>query len=175
MTTATKNTIVGIFHDRGRAQEAVRALKQAGFLDDQIGLLAPGSDENAPSLDTATNSKAAEGTIIGAATGAGVGALWAIGIAAQVLPVIGPVVAGGILMSVLASAGGAAAAGTVVGGLVGLGIPQDEADDYEREVHSGSTLVTVKADNRETEAWQILQRYQANFREQAIESGSMSR
>ena len=175
MTTATKNTIVGIFRDRARAQEAVRSLKLAGFRDDQIGLLAPGSDEDAPSLDTATNSKAAEGTIIGAASGAGAGALWALGIAAGVLPVIGPAVAGGLLMSVLASAGGAAAAGTIVGGLVGLGIPQDEASDYENEVHSGSTLVTVQADNRETEAWKILQRYQANFREHAIGSGSMSR
>ena len=170
MTTATSNTIVGIYRDRARAQEAVRALKQAGFRDDQIGLLSPGHDENAPALDQATNSKVAEGSIIGAATGAGAGALWALGIAAGILPVIGPVVAGGLLMSVIASAGGAAAAGTIVGGLVGLGIPEDEANVYEGEVRSGSTLVTVQADNRETEAWQVLQRFGANFRENAIDS-----
>jgi hypothetical protein len=170
MTTATSNTIVGIFRDRAQAQESVRALKQAGFRDEQIGILSPGHDGNEPAIDDATNSKIGEGSIIGAATGAGAGALWALGIAAGVLPVIGPAVAGGILMSVLASAGGAAMAGTLVGGLVGLGIPQDEASAYEGEVHSGSTLVTVRADNREMEAWQILQRYNANFRETPIGS-----
>ena len=173
MTTATSNTIVGIFRDRSRAQEAVRSLKQAGFRDDQIGILSPGHDNDSPSLDQATNSKVAEGSAIGAAAGAGAGALWALGISAGVLPVIGPAVAGGLLMSVLASAGGAAAAGTIVGGLVGLGIPDDDARAYEGEVRSGSTLVTVNADNRETAAWQILQRYGANFRESAISPSSM--
>ena len=176
MTTATSNTIVGIFRDRSRAQEAVRALKQSGFRDNQIGVLSPGHDGDSPSLDQATNSKVAEGSMIGAATGAGAGALWALGIAANVLPVIGPAVVGGVLMSILASAGGAAAAGTVVGGLVGLGIPDDDAKAYEGEVRSGSTLVTVNADNRDTEAWQVLQRYGANFRESAIgTSPSMGR
>ena len=171
MTTATSNTIVGIFRDRSRAQEAVRALKQGGFRDDQIGILSPGHDDS-PSLDQATNSKVVEGSAIGAATGAGAGALWALGISAGVLPVIGPAVAGGLLMSVLASAGGAAAAGTLVGGLVGLGIPDDDARAYEGEVRSGSTLVTVNADNRETAAWQTLQRYGANFRESAISNSA---
>jgi len=175
MTTATSNTIVGIFRDRSRAQEAVRALKNAGFRDNQIGVLSPGHDAESPSLDQATNSKVAEGSLIGAATGAGAGALWALGISAGVLPVIGPAVAGGLLMSILASAGGAATAGTIVGGLVGLGIPDDEARAYEGEVRSGSTLVTVNADNRDTEAWQILQRYNANFRESAISSTSTRR
>ena len=83
---------------------------------------------------------------------------------------IGPAVAGGILMSVIASAGGAAAAGTLVGGLIGLGVPEDDATAYEGEVRAGSTLVTVRADNREMEAWQILQRHDANFREQQVGS-----
>jgi hypothetical protein len=170
MTTSTSHTIVGIFRNRSRAQEAVRALKQAGFRDDQIGFLSPGYDGNEMAIDDATNSRIGEGSVIGAAAGAGAGALWALGIAANVLPVIGPAVAGGILMSVLASAGGAAAAGTLVGGLIGLGIPEDEASAYDGEVRAGSTLVTVQADDREMEAWQVLQRYDANFREEPIGS-----
>lgn len=170
MTTATSNTIVGIFRERARAQEAVRALKQAGFQEDQIGFLSPGHDGNEMAIDGATNSKVGEGSIIGAATGAGAGALWALGIAANILPIIGPAVAGGILIAVVASAGGAAAAGTLVGGLIGLGIPEDAATAYEGEIRAGSTLVTVRADDREMEARQILQRCHANFRGDPIGS-----
>ena len=67
-------------------------------------------------------------------------------------------------MSVIASAGGAAEAGTIVGGLIGLGVPLDEANYYESEVRSGRTLVTVKADTRNAEAWSILQRHGATMR-----------
>jgi len=163
MTTSTRSTVVGVFADRGQSQEAVRALKQAGFRDDQIGVVAQGHEKDA--TDNATGSKAAEGSVIGATTGAGVGALWALGIAAGMLPAIGPVVAGGLLMSVLASAGGAAAAGAIVGSLIGLGIPEEEAHYYEGEFKAGRTLVTVKAEGRETEAWSILHRHGAYNRQ----------
>ena len=52
-------------------------------------------------IDYVTNSRIGEGSVIGAAAGAGRRPV-ALGIAAGILPVIGPAVAGGILMSVLA-------------------------------------------------------------------------
>jgi len=148
-------TVVGVFADRSRAQEAVRALKQAGFRDDQIGVVGR-NDKNEATVANASGTHAAEGAGIGAATGAGVGALWALGIAAGMLPAIGPVIAGGLLASVLASAAGGAAIAGVVGALIGLGVPEDEAHYYEGEFKSGRTLVTVKSEGRSTEAWSIL-------------------
>jgi uncharacterized protein (TIGR02271 family) len=97
--------------------------------------------------------------MVGAATGVGVGALWAIGIAAGLLPAIGPVIAGGLLASVVASAAGGAAVGGIVGALIGLGIPEEEAEFYESEVKAGRTMVTVKAGERHAEAMAILQRH----------------
>ena len=55
------------------------------------------------------------------------------------------------------AAAGAAVIG-LVGALVGLGIPEEDARYYESEVRGGRFLVTVAADSREAEAWAILRR-----------------
>jgi len=162
MATTQRSTVVGVFHDRNHAQEAVRALRQAGFQEDQIGVVARDNEASATTETTkAKGSHAGEGAAIGVAAGAGTGALWALGIAAGLLPAIGPVIAGGLLASILASAAGGAAVAGIVGALIGLGIPEEEAKYYEGEVHSGRTLVTVRADGRYDEAWTILQRHGA--------------
>jgi hypothetical protein len=163
-TAASSSTVVGVFPDRSRAEEAVRELRKVGFLDSQIGVVSqerdPARAGNEPSADRATNSKLAEGSALGAAAGAGTGALWALGIAAGMLPAVGWVV-GGTLMAVLASAGGLATVGTIVGGLIGLGIPEEEAHYYEGEVKAGRTLVTVNADGRAAEVRSLFSRFGA--------------
>src|SRR2546430_6044130 len=93
---------------------------------------------------------------IGAAPGCGWGAGWGWGIPGGGARGLGRVNAGGLLMSVIASAGGAAAVGTILGALVGLGIPEHEAKYYEGEFHAGRTLVTVKAEGRAADAASIL-------------------
>jgi hypothetical protein len=163
MSTNPRSTIVGLFADRSDAQRAVNELRRANFREDQIGILIRGEHHGippaeVPSADAATHSKITEGAAIGAATGAGIGTLWALGIVAGALPAIGPVVAGGIFMSIIASASGAAAVGTVVGALVGLGIPEEEARYYDIEFAAGRTLVTVNPEGRNVEADAILRR-----------------
>jgi hypothetical protein len=153
-------TVVGVFRDRGAARSAVNELRRLGFPEEHIGLItsAPSADEVTGETATATvdGSKWEEGAATGVAAGAGVGALWALGIAAGVLPAIGPVVAGGLLASVLASAAGGAVIAGVAGALVGLGIPEEEARYYEGELTSGRTIVTVRAPGRMEEAEEIL-------------------
>jgi hypothetical protein len=163
MNASTRSTAVGVFHDRSTAQEAVDALKRAGFREDQIGV-ATRSEEKEPLLDRDIGSKAAEGAAIGAATGAGVGALWGLGVVAQLFQPLG-IVAGGTLLALLASAGTGAAVATVLGALVGLGVPEDEAAYYEGEIKNGRTLVAVRANDRFDEAWNILNRYGAYNRQ----------
>jgi hypothetical protein len=164
MTPNERSTIVGVFVDRADAQRAVNELRRANFSEDQVGVIGRTEHEHGippaevPAADAATHSKIVEGSAIGAATGAGIGALWALGISVGALPVIGPVVAGGLLMSVIASASGAAAAGLLVGALVGLGIPEEEARFYEKEFHAGRTVVTVKPEGRNSEAESILRK-----------------
>jgi len=161
-STTTRTTVVGVFDDRRMAQAAVHDLRQAGFREDQIGVVSPGGPDEAHVTTTEKKgAHVAAGAGIGAAAGAGVGALWALGIVAGVLPAIGPVIAGGVLASILASAASGAAVGGVAGALIGLGIPSEEATYYESEFKAGRTLVTVKAESRYTEARDILRRHGA--------------
>ena len=153
---ATKrDTVVAVFHSHAEAQKAVRDLKQAGFKDDQIGIAS--QDREGTYAEQTEGNMAEEGAVTGAATGLGAGALWGLGIVAGVLPAIGPVIAGGALAAIAASAAGTAAAGGIVGALVGLGIPEEEADYYHGEFESGRTVVTVKCgSSRYDEAHRIL-------------------
>lgn len=165
-----RTTLVGVFDTKSYAQDAVKDLVEAGFGDDQIGIVArdaerataeSAADPNRASASDARASNVAAGATAGVATGAGVGALWAVGIAAGLLPAIGPVIAGGVLAAVLASAAGGAAIAGIVGALVGLGIPEEEARFYESEFQAGRTLVTVRAGDRFDDAQMILRRHGA--------------
>jgi len=173
MTMHQSRAIVGVFSDASKAQQAVQALRNAGFTDDQIGVIGRDARRTTTTGDDDTNeSYAAEGAATGVAAGAGLGALWGLGILAGVMPVIGPAIAGGALAAVLSSAAAGAAAAGLGGALVGMGIPKDEAEYYESEFQAGRTLVTVTAPTRETEARTILRQFGGHDRSSAEMSGS---
>ena len=161
MATTGRDTLIGVFHESSQAQQAVKALKNAGFSDDQIGVLGRGQHGSAERTDGADESLVEEGAAAGLATGAGVGALWGLGIAAGMLPGIGPAIAGGTLGVLLSSAAAGAAAAGIAGALVGMGIPEDEAGFYEEEVKSGRTLVTVRTHGRHADAVAIMTKFGA--------------
>jgi hypothetical protein len=146
---AGKNTAVfGIFSDRITTEDAVDALKTAGFRNTDISVLFP---ENVGNKDLAheKHTKAPEG----ATTGAGAGALmggalgWLAGIGALTIPGIGPFLAAGPIVAALAGVGAVGALGGLVGALVGLGIPEYEAKRYEGRVRKGGILLSVHCDN----------------------------
>jgi uncharacterized protein (TIGR02271 family) len=147
---------VGVFETPEAARQAVDELVKAGFKKDNIGVVLR---DGKVKQGKATDTKWEEGAITGVATGAGVGALWALGIAAGALPAIGPIIAGGLLASVLASAAGGAAVAGLVGALIGLGIPEEDAAYYEGEFKQGRTLVTVRANGRAAEASAIISKH----------------
>jgi hypothetical protein len=160
MAAAKRSVVMGVFTDHDRARRAVQDLRDAGFGEEQIGVIGRHA-EGVREGTTGEGTQVGEAAAAGAATGAGVGALWALGIVAGVLPAIGPVIAGGVLASVLASAAGGAAVGGLVGALIGLGLPEEEATYYKGEVEAGRTLVTVRTDDRVAEARAILDRHGA--------------
>ena len=154
---ANRTTAIALFDDRIQAGRAIAQLKSAGFTEKEIGVTARGSDEDDREAgDAHKETHAKEGAIAGVSAGAGVGALWGLGILAGVLPAIGPAIAGGTLAVLLSSAAAGAATAGVAGALIGLGIPEDEANYYEREFNAGRTLVTVDAGSRLAEAQAIL-------------------
>ena len=70
-----RTTIVGVFENTHEAQQAVRELRNAGFRDDQIGVVAHNKDRVGHETATVTEgqSHAGEGALAGLATGAGMG------------------------------------------------------------------------------------------------------
>ncbi len=156
-----RTTIIGVFEDRIKAQQAINELKRAGFNESQIGITAREDDRVTAENASDDESYAGEGAVAGLATGAGVGALWGLGIVAGVLPAIGPAIAGGTLAAILSSAAAGAAAAGLAGTLIGLGIPREEAEFYESEMQAGKVIVMVKADGRQSEAMAIMRRFGA--------------
>ena len=66
-------------------------------------------------------------------------------VAALLIPGFGPAIAGGILLATFGAAGIGALAGSIIGTLVSIGVPEEEAHHYQRELEKGHTIVTVKA------------------------------
>jgi len=151
--------VVGVFETRARAEQAIAALKQAGFTDDQVGMVARDSEGKVVKSGATEETYADEGAVAGAVAGAGAGALVGAGVLAGVIPVVGPVLAIGALGTILLNAAGGAALAGIAGALIGWGIPEEDAEFYEAEVKSGRYLVTVAAAKaRVGEARAILRR-----------------
>lgn len=156
MATADSSTIVGVFEDRAFAQRAIDELRFAGFRDDQIGFAARHETIGDLGIDektVETEEDAAKGAVAGGLVGGTIGA-----VAALLIPGIGPVLAGGILLTTLGGAAVGAAAGGLIGALVGLGVPEEEAHRYHREFEVGRIIVTVQAGDHQKEALDILRR-----------------
>lgn len=168
-------TAVGLFENPAGATAAVRALRDDGFADDQIGLItrqqpdeAAHTEEHTGLANDPTHTRWEEGTGIGAAAGAITGAGLGLAVLSGLIPPLGPIIAGGALVALIASAGGGATVGIIVGGLIGLGIPEEEAVEYHGELEAGRTVVACAAGARYAEAVAIMRHYGAIVRAEAL-------
>jgi hypothetical protein len=158
----TKNIAVfGIYRTKPEVEEAVQALKNADFRATDISVL---FSENLGTKDFAVekHTKLPEGSSAGAGTGAVIGGVlgWLTGIGALVIPGIGPFIAAGPIVSLLAGLGAGGVIGGVTGALVGMGIPEYEAKRYEGRIKEGGILLSVHTDNADWKkrAMEILKR-----------------
>jgi Protein of unknown function (DUF3341) len=158
---AKNKSVFGIYPSRSAVENAVLALKDAGFQHSDVSVLLP---ENLGNREIATekNTKAPEGAATGAGSGAVIGGTlgWLVGIGALAIPGLGPFIAAGPIMAALAGAGVGGAVGGVTGALVGMGIPEFEAKRYEGRLQKGGILISVHCDTSEEvkRAKDILQR-----------------
>jgi uncharacterized protein (TIGR02271 family) len=157
-TRKKHHAVVGVFETRERAERAIEDLKAAGFDDDKIGMVYRDNEGKTVRTGAADETYAEEGAAVGAAAGAGALALGSLAVSFGVIPVIGPVLAVGPLAAALISAAGGAAAGGIAGALVGWGIPEEDAEFYEKEVEAGRYIVTVSANGRLAEAREVMHR-----------------
>lgn len=162
------STVVGVFSERGGAERALRALKNEGFSEEKVSILARDEsgrgggeagegtsgrrDFEAGDLSVGTED-IGEGVAWGGGLGAAAGLL--AGVGALAVPGIGPILAAGPLAAALSGA----VAGGIAGGLLDLGIPEEEGKRFEEHVKQGRVLAVVETENDEKakQAQQLLQ------------------
>jgi uncharacterized membrane protein len=132
-------TIFGIFDDPLAARRAMEMLRDGPLPLEDVSIISRTTESGAP---------VSSGDDVSAGEGAVVGAVWGglVGLAALLIPGIGPFVAGGALFAAITGAVTGAVVGGVAAALIDFsGIPEAEAREYEKLVYSGQTLVVVKA------------------------------
>jgi len=151
--------VIGVFRNEERAKEAISELKNQGFDEREISLIAQEKkereedDERRGNL-TMERQNLGEGVMTGGALG-GIAGLLA-GAGALLIPGIGPIIAAGPLAAFLTGVVG----GGLVGGLVDYGIPEERGRYFEERVKRGDILVTVKAEEDEvSQITSVLKRF----------------
>src|SRR5438445_6165447 len=138
---AKNMAVFGIYRDRWHAEQAVDALRAAGFRNSDVSVLLP---DNVGTKDFAheKSTKTPEGTATGATSGGVVGGAlgWLAGIGALAIPGVGPFIAAGPILAVLSGVGVGGALGGLIGALTGLGVPEYEARRFEGRIRTCGIL-----------------------------------
>lgn len=140
-------SVYGIYKSRAQADSAVERILKEGFSQDDVSVLFA-DKESTREFAHKKNTKAPEGTttggIIGGVVGGAIGVL--AGVGSISIPGLGPFIAAGPIMALLAGAGAGGTVGGIIGALVGMGIPEYEAKRYEGRVKEGGILLSVHCD-----------------------------
>lgn len=149
--------IGGVFENEYDAISAIEELQRSGYDINDISVFTRSDNvlkhlENstgANRLDDPAKTGKSENIDKAAVTGTGGGALLgtvtSLGLLA--IPGIGPVAASGPLATALTGAWVGAGGGGIIGALVGAGMPDEKAKDFEEYMKHGYILVLVKADH----------------------------
>jgi hypothetical protein len=150
METNRGRSIVGVFDSSVDAERALAQLRAIGAGPEDVSVMmrdTRASEEPAPTTGgTAVAGGAATGATLGGLLGGLAGwmvAIGAIAIPGVAVPGVGTIVGGGILASTLAGLAIGAATGGLIGALLGLGVPEEDAREYEAHLKEGRILVTV--------------------------------
>lgn len=139
-------TVICLANTEAQAETIVQRLNEVGIPASDVSALFP---DKSGSRDFAHehNTKAPEGTAIGASAGGVTGGVLGLlaGIGALAIPGAGPFIAAGPIMAALSGAAVGAAIGGIAGALIGMGIPEFEAKQYEAKIKEGNILISVHA------------------------------
>ncbi len=143
----SNTAVYGLYKDQSSVEEAVEALKNAGFRNTDISVLLP---ENVGTKDFGheKNTKAPEGAVAGGSSGAAIGGTlgWLAGVGMLAIPDAGLFVAAGPIMALLAGLGVGGTVGSMIGGMIGMGLPEYEARRFDGRIRQGGILLSVHCD-----------------------------
>ena len=141
MATHERSAVVGVFTDHFAAQRTVDQLQQAGFSADQIGFVRQSGGTTVGNIPAGEARSDLVMTPVATVAPGGVPA----GLGEQ-----------GDLMKDLIPEDSVAQTGNFKDALVNMGVPAEEADDYQSELLAGRTVMVVKTADRYEEAIGIL-------------------
>jgi hypothetical protein len=162
---AKETLVIGSVKTREHAERIIKSLKRTGLSDDEISVIFPNSRlrddhkialDHKPGSDPADekprdNSERLKGLTAGAVSGGvllgTIGGL--IGLASFVIPGLGLIVVAGPIAAALADAAAGGAVGVIAGALMGMRIPEHNAQQYEKTVREGNILISVHTHNAE--------------------------
>lgn len=153
-------TVVASYNRLDDATAAMRDLRDAGFAETDLNLLASRTTREDATDSGDMPGNTATGAIAGGALGGAAGL--AVSLMGLAIPGIGPILAAGPIAAALAGAGAGAVAGGVVGALTDVGVSETDAQIYAESVRRGGAVVTVRTDEaRAAAAEEILDRHDA--------------
>ena len=148
-------TVVGLFDARTGAESAIRKLQADGIDRESISVAMKDVREASEISDaTGVSDLSDEGATAGLVSGAGVGALIGIALVGSnvLLPGLGTVLIGGPIAAALTGAGIGAASGGLIGGLIGAGIPEEEAKHFSAGIERGGIFVSANVSEAQVPA-----------------------
>jgi hypothetical protein len=155
MLLSSRTTVPGIFDDKEQAARAIRALKEAGFIEGQIGVASREWSQKLQDVPVEEQHTAERGAVAGALVGGGIGA--ALGLAGAILvPGAIPIITGHALLSALGGGLAGASGGAFAGPFIALGFSEEESRKHAEHVEQGKTVVLVQAPRRHDEARAIM-------------------
>lgn len=182
-----KKAVFAIVKSQSQANSIVDALRNAGFVDNDISVLLsdpngrrdtsqspsatwskdaqPTSSQKKTTMGYENNTKAGEGAAIGATAGGILGGTLGLlaGLGTLAIPGVGPFIAAGPILAALSGSAIGGGVGLLGGALTGLGIPEYEVKRYEGALKAGSILISVHCENSEDcdQAKKILETHHA--------------
>lgn len=155
MANKAQKRAVGTFPTRQDAEVALIELRDSGFNMKQISAIAQNppdekqlADVEVKSSSTRAKDGAETGAIMGATTGGMLGLIGSLSVLA--IPGVGLATEVAILLgNALLGSGFGAAGGSLVGALIGWGIPEEQAKYYDELLSQGDYVVLVEGTEAE--------------------------
>ncbi len=152
-----RKIIGGVFSKVGDAERAITDLQHHGYGSDDISIFARDKkkvyvleDEMGTSVKSNKSNlgnSASKGAGLGAISGGTLGGIagLVVGLGLLAIPGLGQIAAAGPIAAAVTGAGVGAGGGGIVGALVGAGMTEREASQYENHLKDGKIIVLVEA------------------------------
>lgn len=148
--------LVGIFKNEFDAKNVIKRLREIGYRNEDITVLA--KDKSRMDRLEVDGDNIGKGAVIGGTLGGIAAALPALGVLA--VPGIGALLAAGPIVVILSGVIAGGLAGGLVGALTKMGIDEVDAKNYEYQLDQGKIIILVE--NREDMREEVYMTYRQN-------------